>query len=176
MSPLPLGLFLGLAISLSTLGAAFYVSPTGNDSASGSATQPWKTINRALNGRSPGDVVHLAAGAVFTENVVVASSGAAGQPVTLTSDPANRATIRQASASSDGVQLYNRGHFTLENVILTGVGRSLTTKAGVSAYADNGQYAGLTLRNVSASEFYRGFTIMGYGASTYGFNGVLMEN
>jgi hypothetical protein len=170
------GLLLCLALRLPCIGADYYVSPSGNDSAAGSVTQPWRTVQRALTGRSPGDVVHLAAGAVFTENVTVGSGGTAGLPVTLTSDPANRATLRQASAASDGLFLYNKGHFTLENVILTGVGRNLTTKAGVSAYADNGRYGGLTFRNVTVTEFYRGFTLMGYGAATYGFEGILMEN
>ena len=155
--------------------ADYYVSPTGNDGAAGSAAQPWRTITRALTGRGAGDVVHLQAGAVFTENVSVASAGAAGSPIVLTSDPADRATIRQASATKDGISIYNKGYLTLENLIVTGVGRALTTKAGINAYADNGMYRGLTFRNVTATEFYRGFVVMGYGAAAYGFSDVLFE-
>ena len=163
-------------IGVPAFGATYYVSPTGNDSAAGTLSQPWKTINRALTGRSPGDVVQLQAGATFTENVTVASGGAAGSPVTLTSDPANRATLRQSLATKSALYIYNKGHLTFENLIVTGVGRSLTTKMGIEAYADNGMYAGLTFRNVTVTECYRGFQIMGYGSATYGFDGVLMEN
>jgi hypothetical protein len=121
-------------------------------------------------------VVQLQAGATFTENVSVASGGTAGSPVTLTSDPANRATLRQSLASKSAISIYNKGHLTIENLNVTGVGRSLTTKMGIDAYADNGMYNGLTFRNVTATEFYRGFQIMGYGSSTFGFDGILMDN
>ena len=127
-----------LLLALPAVAADYYVSPFGSDSAAGTPAQPWKTVNRALTGRAPGDVVHLQAGAVFTENVTVAAGGAAGLPVTLTSDPSNRATIKQSLATKSAVFIYNKGYITLENLIVTGVGRSLTTKMGIEAYADSG--------------------------------------
>lgn len=168
--------FAVLLFALPALAATYYVSPTGNDSAAGTVAQPWKTVNRAMTARAPGDIVYLQAGAVFTENVTIASGGAAGLPVTLRSDPLNRATIRQSLSTKSGVYIYNKGYITLENLIITGVGRSLTSKAGVEAYADNGMYNGLTFRNLTVTEFYRGYQFMGYGGgAAYGFNGILME-
>lgn len=166
-----------MILARQALAADYYVSLAGNDSAAGTQAQPWRTVNRALTGRAPGDVVHLQAGATFTENVTVASGGTAGLPVTLTSDPTNRATIRQASSAVRGVYIYNKGYITLENLIITGVGKDLTSKVGVEAYADNAMYNGLTFRNLTVTEFYRGYQFMGYGGgSLYGFNGILMEN
>ena len=60
--------------------------------------------------------------------------------------------------------------------MVTGLGASLTTKAGVAAMSDNGQYAGVTFRNLIVSNFWDGFEVYGWNADTYGFNTVLMEN
>ena len=161
------------------LGAAdYYVSPTGSDTAAGTATAPWKTITRALTGRVAGDVIRLQAGATFTENVTVSISGKLGAPITITSDPVNRATIKQSLATKDGLMIYNAGYITLSNLKITGVGRSLTKKAGLNIYADKGSYAGITLNNLEVSEFYLGVVYMGYSATNvaYGFDGILMEN
>ncbi|NBV39216.1 MAG: DUF1565 domain-containing protein, partial [Verrucomicrobia bacterium] len=158
--------------------ADYYVSPTGSDTAAGTATAPWKTITRALTGRLAGDVIRLQAGATFTENVTVSISGKLGAPITITSDAANPATIKQAVSTKDGLMIYNAGYITLSNLKITGVGRSLTQKTGLNVYADNGSYAGITLNNLEVSEFYLGVVYMGYSATntTLGFNGILMEN
>ncbi|NBX02288.1 DUF1565 domain-containing protein, partial [bacterium] len=172
-------LFIVAACFSVTLQAAdYYVSPTGSDTAAGTATAPWKTITRALTGRVAGDVIRLQAGATFTENVTVSISGKLGAPITITSDAANPATIKQAVSTKDGLMIYNAGYITLSNLKITGVGRSLTQKTGLNIYADNGSYAGITLSNLEISEFYRGVIYMGYSASTaaYGFDGILMEN
>lgn len=164
-------------LNLAVTNATYYVSPSGNDFSAGTLSQPWKTINRALTGRSAGDIIFLEAGATFTENIKVASSGAQDLPVIVKSDPTNPATIRQANSSQSAIYIYNKGYLTFENILIIGVGRSLTLKMGVEAYADNGMYSGLTFNNVSVSEFYRGFQFIGYGGgSSFGFSGITLEN
>ncbi|MCX6896381.1 MAG: Ig-like domain repeat protein, partial [Verrucomicrobia bacterium] len=139
-------------------GADYYINPTaGNDT----------------NKASPGSVIHLLPGATFNENLAITNSGVAGVPITMTcDDPTNRATIYQASATSDGVFIYNQGWITLQNLIVTGQGAGATTKFGVEAYADHGQYSGLTFSNLTVSGFYRGFVLGGWAAPGYGFNTV----
>ena len=173
------GFFIASVFSSVTLRAAdYFVSPTGSDTAAGTATAPWKTITRALTGRVAGDVIRLQAGATFTESVTISVSGKLGAPITITSDPANRATIKQAVATKDGVLIYNSGYITLSNLKITGVGRSLTQKVGLNVYVDSGVYSGITLSNLEVSEFYRGVTYMGYSTLTtgFGYDGILMEN
>ena len=50
-----------LVLALPAFAADYHVSPIGSDAAAGTLAQPWKTVNRALTGRAPGDVVHLPA-------------------------------------------------------------------------------------------------------------------
>jgi hypothetical protein len=156
-------------------GTDYYVNPTtGNNSNTGTNwAQPLQHIAAALALATPGSVIHLLPGATFSENVSINKSGIASLPIVLAcDDPVNRAIISQASAASDGVFIYNQGWITLQNLIVTGQGGGATTKFGVSAYADNGQYSTLTFSNLTVSGFYRGFVVGGWGATNYGFNTV----
>ncbi len=60
-------LLLEMSTSSIVLGADFYVSTTGNDSASGSLSAPWKTPNYAMTKVRAGDSVRLIAG---TDSVI----------------------------------------------------------------------------------------------------------
>jgi len=165
-----------LILAFPAVAADYYVSPTGQDEPSGGgAGNPWKTIGYALGRVGPGDTVHLEAGATFAENVYFGSAGAPGLPLTLISDPANCATIQQANATSEGLLIWNTGHVTLENLVVTGFGTNVTTKAGVAAMTDNGRYAGLTFRNVTVSGFREGIVVYGWGSTSNGFHTVLIE-
>ncbi|MBP8824670.1 MAG: right-handed parallel beta-helix repeat-containing protein, partial [Flavobacteriales bacterium] len=67
--------------------ADFYVSPTGNDANNGtSQSTPWKTINRvnqATYGLQPGDRVLFLRGGTWRGELLLGSSGTAGQPITV---------------------------------------------------------------------------------------------
>jgi len=174
-----------LFLALPAFATEYYVSPTGNDAYAGtSPANAWKTVQRSVSKVSPGDTVFLQAGATFSENVIfqpgngitAGHGGAAGLPVTLTSDPTNRAAIQQADADEDAVLIYDTGYITLQNLVITGLGTNVTTSSGVEAHADNGQYAGLTFSNLTVSNFYDGFLVGGSGAPTNGFNTVLIQN
>ncbi len=43
-------------------GTDYYLSPSGNDDASGSASDPWRTFNHSLTQLSDGDTLHVAGG------------------------------------------------------------------------------------------------------------------
>jgi len=67
--------------------ATYYVSPNGDDNASGtSESQAWRTIarvNQSTYSYQPGDVILLERGAIFREELIVGSHGAAGNPITV---------------------------------------------------------------------------------------------
>jgi Carbohydrate esterase, sialic acid-specific acetylesterase/Bacterial Ig-like domain (group 3) len=156
-------------------GADYYINPTtGNDTNVGTNWgTPLQHIAAGIAKAAPGSVIHLQPGATFNENLAITNSGVAGVPIVVTGDdPTNRAILFQASAASDGVFIYNQGWITLQNLIVTGHGAGATTKFGVEAYADHGQYAGLTFSNVTVAGFYRGFVLGGWAAPGYGFNTV----
>ncbi len=92
--PKALFLFLTcLLLSWSVLqGATYHVSPSGNDSASGTSGDPFKTISQAAAIALAGDVVIIHQG-LYTETVRPANSGSAGNPIVFRSAPGDRVVI-----------------------------------------------------------------------------------
>ena len=75
------------------IGQTFYVSPSGNDSADGSKSQPWATLAKAVSQIEPGTVIYLRGGTYFGPvSINVDASGDApaalrafeGEDVTIT--------------------------------------------------------------------------------------------
>jgi len=78
-------LFLHLSFQLSA--TTYFVSPSGDDNATGtSETEAWRTIarvNQSTYGLQPGDIILLERGATFREELIIGSHGAAGNPITI---------------------------------------------------------------------------------------------
>lgn len=65
-------LVVGLCVTGSTWGAAYYVATTGSDATGdGSLGNPWATINKGLTGRAAGDVVNVATGSYSGGNMTI---------------------------------------------------------------------------------------------------------
>ena len=74
-------------------GPAFYVDPVkGSDEASGTAEQPWRTLQASLPKLKPGDTLYLAGG-VYHENVYCAIQGSEEKPITIRSRPGELAIL-----------------------------------------------------------------------------------
>src|SRR3990167_7774658 len=52
----------GLLLNVSVLGIDYYISPSGDDTAAGDITAPWRTITKALMSSGAGDTVYLRQG------------------------------------------------------------------------------------------------------------------
>jgi hypothetical protein len=63
--------------ALSAAANTYYVATNGNDGASGSFDQPWRTIQKAANTLAPGDTALVRSG-VYSEAISVNVSGSAG--------------------------------------------------------------------------------------------------
>jgi parallel beta-helix repeat protein len=72
-----------LLIVTSGYAANYYVSKSGSDSNPGTASQPWKTIQKAANTLTAGDTVYIKAG-TYHEQVEPKNSGTAGNYITYT--------------------------------------------------------------------------------------------
>ena len=71
----------------------YHVSPTGNDSAPGTAAQPLATPQRGVDlATQPGDTVLLHTG-TYGGSVRLTTSGVPGQPITLRAAPGQHATL-----------------------------------------------------------------------------------
>lgn len=97
----------------------FYVSPTGSDSNSGTASSPWATLQHAANSVSPGAVVHVAPGtyAGLTSNV----SGTASARVRFISDVQWGAQVRTTGVAQ--VWLNNGSYVDIMGFDISGDGR-----------------------------------------------------
>ncbi len=63
--------------------ATYYVATTGQDGASGTEAQPWRTVAHAAQQAQAGDMVCIAGGTYAGEHVVLANSGTADAPIVL---------------------------------------------------------------------------------------------
>jgi hypothetical protein len=94
----------------------YYVAPTGNDSNSGSASAPWRTIRKAADTLNPGETAIVQAGS-YNERVSIPRSGSSGMPITL--------------AAAAGAQVKLRG-FDLSGSYWTLSGFDISTQANGS--------------------------------------------
>lgn len=69
-----------------------YVSPTGNDAASGTFSEPWKTLQKAAAESVSGDTIFLRGG-TYVERLIVQNSGTAQSPIVFMSYPGERAVL-----------------------------------------------------------------------------------
>jgi hypothetical protein len=82
-----------------------YVSPTGSDANPGSFSDPWQTVQYAVDQLQPGDQLYLMPG-VYNEKIALSVSGT----------PANRITIRPYSLTQNAI-LDGTGVFTQDAMI-----------------------------------------------------------
>lgn len=109
--------FLGLWLLGGGLAGAvdYYVSPTGNDNASGSALAPWRTLQRAANAIAPGVTIKVRTG-VYREQVgFFAKAGSLASPAVFEaaageSPVIDGSTLTVTSNASALVEFYQCSH------------------------------------------------------------------
>ena len=116
---------LAIGIVGSPAGAAplrtFYVDPAGNDSAAGSATQPWRTLQKAANTVRAGDLVIVRAG--HYAGLYLTTSGTATDPITFHGEP-GAIVDTQNPTTLDGINLEGASYVVIEGFTVTGVPRA----------------------------------------------------
>lgn len=93
-----------------------YVSPTGDDAASGTAAAPLKTISAALARAVSGTTIHIAAG-IYGEDETFPLEVRGRGFVTLTGEPG---TVIDAGKASRVLELVDSGYVTIAGIELTG--------------------------------------------------------
>lgn len=77
--------------------AEYFVSPFGSDSASGSASSPWRTIQRAADVAMPGDVITIREG-TYREWVKPVNAGRADAPITYRAEKTGSVIVTGADS------------------------------------------------------------------------------
>jgi hypothetical protein len=139
--------------------AAYYVSPSGNDSNNGtSPSAPWKTIGRVNTADlNPGDSVNFLGGATFSGSTPLifqsSDAGTAAQPVVITSYGGGRATISM-TGNQNAVDGQHTGGFRISNINFVGSGWANNSKSGIWFHTwSSGALQYLHIDNVSITGF-----------------------
>jgi hypothetical protein len=128
-----------ITFSLKANGTDYYLSPTGNDSASGTSQETaWKSIVK-VNATvfKPGDKILFKGGETFTGSLKfdMADSGKPDNPVMITSYGKGWATI--CSGTEDGLYAKNTSGFIVRNLIFTGAGADVDGRfRGICFFTD----------------------------------------
>ncbi len=88
----------------------YYVSPTGNDSNTGTSTRPWRTLARAARSTRPGTTVWVAPG-TYTGNIKTTISGTSSARIYYVSTTRWGAKVVPPSKSPNNTAWDNRGNY-----------------------------------------------------------------
>ena len=108
---------ISLVYSTIASAATYYVSSAGDDSATGlSESAPWKTIERvniAFLSMKPGDRILFRRGDIFYGTVLIAASGASGNPIVISSygdgkDPVISGFTSLSTWNDEGNGIYSK--------------------------------------------------------------------
>jgi hypothetical protein len=70
-----------------------YMSPAGDDAASGTVDHPWRTLAHAVEQLAPGDTLYLRGGTYLEHDLTIRLKGSAAAPITIQSYPGERAVV-----------------------------------------------------------------------------------
>ncbi|TXH02011.1 MAG: DUF1565 domain-containing protein [Candidatus Moraniibacteriota bacterium] len=115
----------------------YYVSPSGNDSSTGSLSSPYRTIARCISSLSAGDTCTLRAG-TYPETLTLSKKGTSTSPITIT-------TYNNEKAIVDGEHTRPTASLSsAEHIIISGL--VLTKSSSYALYSDGSK--NITIRGV----------------------------
>ena len=128
-----------ITLGLKANGTDYYLSPAGNDSASGTSPEKaWKSIGK-VNATifRPGDNILFKAGETFAGSLKfdMADSGKPDTPVTVSSYGKGQARI--CSGTGDGLYAKNTSGFIVKDLIFNGAGADVDGRfSGICFFTD----------------------------------------
>ena len=129
-------------------------APSGSDSAPGSVSSPYRTPQKLADSLAPGQTGCLRDG-LYEQDVKVAKGGAMGAPVTITSYPGERATLKGRLRVSDSANFV-----TIESLNLDG--RDAGNLPSPSVYGDD-----VAFRDNDITDHHTGICFL-LGSNDYG--------
>ena len=131
----------------------YWVSPSGNDAASGlSQGNAWATLMHAAGQVGPGDTVHVQPGSY--QGFYLDTSGTQAQPITFVANGAGVAITADNPITPDGINVEGADHVVIDGFAVNG-----RTRAGIRAALSNF----VTIRNCTTGDngrwgIFTGFT------------------
>ena len=117
-------------VSSGITAADYHLSMSGDDAASGSEEQPWRTLARLRTCPvAPGDRIRLRGGETFAGSILLERGGSEQLPLIIESYGQGRARI-VAADDADGILIRNVGGVRIRELVVTGSGN--TTHHGIA--------------------------------------------
>ncbi len=146
-------------------GTQYFVSVSGSDSAQGSTSSPWRTLQHAADVVSAGDFVTVRPGNYA--GFQLETSGTAAAPINFFAEPGVLINTANPVRGQHGINLENASHVIVDGFSVTGMPRAGVRSVGV----DGNQFASfVTIRNVHS--YNNGY----WGILTGFVNDLLIEN
>ena len=139
-------------LTLNLLGQNYYVSPTGDDSFSGtSPSTAWKTLDRASSFLFPeGSSLYLTG--VLSGSLVINDSDG----LNLISRFGDTAIIKTTINTQHGVYIYNKGDIEINGLTILGTGNIVLNEEGNGIYFysdDNKRHRNISVKNTIVKHF-----------------------
>jgi Right handed beta helix region/Protein of unknown function (DUF1565)/FlgD Ig-like domain len=128
----PLGLIAFVLLVSVSNAATYYVATTGNDSHSGSASTPWRTLQKAANAAKAGDVVLVANGTYV--GFQITADGTSTAPIVFRANGGNVIINARNATTPDNINIEGGNYVTVEGFIVNDaprVGIRAVTATGV---------------------------------------------
>lgn len=144
-----------VTLSSSVKASSYFVSTVGNDSNSGTQSQPWKTIQKAANTVIAGDIVTIGAG-TYNENVTISKSGITGSPIIFQaasspsivgSNPTNTSCLGANNSCVLGIVTINASYVTFKNMEIAGPPIKPGVVAGITLSGSYNEISGNFIHN-----------------------------
>ena len=122
----------------------YYVSPDGDDGGDGSASNPWRTIQHAVNNLNPGDILIIKPGE-YHEYITIERGGEEGNPITIRGEVSGEVIIdgiiEGEKSGGNGITISpNVSHIVIENLVIRNFGTW-----GIGVFGSNEE---ITLREI----------------------------
>jgi len=158
--PLMLSLWFIITMCQQTLAVTYYVSPSGDDSHSGTSAQnAWRTLDKVNTiDLNPGDKVLFEGDNDYEGNLLLTAedAGTPKQPIVIGSYGSGRARIKAGNGS--GVTVRSTGGVVVENLIVMGEDYRTNVGSGikiVNELPNNQKLEYIRVHNVEAAGFGR---------------------
>jgi parallel beta-helix repeat protein len=129
-------------------------APSGSDSAAGMVASPYRTTQRLADSLAPGQTGCLRGG-LYEQDVKVTTGGSPGSPVTLTSYPGERATLKGRLRVADSADFVAVESLNLD-------GRDASNLPSPSVYGDD-----VVFRDNDVTDYHTGICFL-LGSDQYG--------
>lgn len=137
----------------------FWVSPDGDDGASGSQDDPWATLQHAVDESSPGTTVFVGGG-TYEEVLTFSTSGEPGRPISVVADEGQQPVLDGTSldvpaGQSAMVEIDGQHDIVLEGLEITGYRSDVSGEVPIGVFVTGEsrdiRLAGLSIHDLGTS-------------------------